>query len=62
MEASGSWWAPQSSKLLKPSSSVWRVRFPSASAKLSRFAFVGGARVARGVLVRRLPRHRDPEF
>ena len=32
MEASGSWWAPQSSKLLKPSSSVWRVRFPSASA------------------------------
>src|SRR5690606_17612948 len=32
-EAYVSWWAPQSSKLVRPSISVWRVRFPSASAK-----------------------------
>ena len=32
MEASGSWWAPRSSKPVRPSISAWRVRFPSASA------------------------------
>ena len=30
--ASGSWWSPRSSKPVRPSSSAWRVRFPSASA------------------------------
>src|SRR5690625_6446975 len=28
----GSWWAPRSSTPVRPSTSVWRVRFPSASA------------------------------
>src|SRR5699024_6027078 len=28
----GSWWSPRSSKPTRPSSLVWRVRFPSASA------------------------------
>src|SRR5690625_8009202 len=32
MEVYVSWWAPRSSKPVRPSSSVWRVRFPSASA------------------------------
>src|SRR5699024_3473842 len=31
-EAYVSWWAPRSSKPVRPSISVWRVRFPSASA------------------------------
>jgi lantibiotic leader peptide-processing serine protease len=31
-EASGSWWAPRSSKPLRWASPAWRVRFPSASA------------------------------
>ena len=31
-EASGSWWAPWSSKPLRRASPAWRVRFPSASA------------------------------
>src|SRR6266536_1001095 len=31
-EASGSWWAPRSSKPLRGASLPWRVRFPSASA------------------------------
>src|SRR5690625_1451223 len=30
----GSWWSPRSSKPTRPSSLVWRVRFPSASANL----------------------------
>ena len=34
--ASGSWWAPRSSKPVRPSISAWRVRFPSASANYRR--------------------------
>ncbi len=39
----GTWWSPRSSKPVRPSISAWRVRFPSASAKISAGEEVGVA-------------------
>jgi hypothetical protein len=48
-EASGSWWAPRSSKPLRRASPAWRVRFPSASAT-SQNAAAGPPRTGAGAV------------